>query len=95
MPRARRALRLANIQHHAAIALGGEAGSRLAHRLTMPVNATTLLGMLRRRAPVTRDQTPRVLRVDKWAWRRGHRYGTILVDLEKRFVVDLLPDRNA
>ncbi len=33
--------------------------------------------------------------MDDWAWRKGHTYGTILVDLERRRVVDLLPDRTA
>lgn len=32
--------------------------------------------------------------MDDWAWRKGHRYGTILYDLEERRVVDLLPDRQ-
>jgi transposase len=33
--------------------------------------------------------------VDDWALRRGATYGTILVDLEARHVVDLLADRTA
>ena len=36
-----------------------------------------------------------ILGVDDWAWRKGQRFGTILVDLERRRVVDLLPDRSA
>jgi transposase len=33
--------------------------------------------------------------VDEWAWRRGQRYGTILVNLEDHRVLDLLPERSA
>ena len=37
----------------------------------------------------------RVAGVDDWAWRKGHKYGTIIVDLERRAVVDVLADRSA
>jgi hypothetical protein len=37
----------------------------------------------------------RVVGIDDWAWQRGLRYGTIMVDLERREVVDVLPDRSA
>src|SRR5262249_51920978 len=36
---------------------------------------------------------PRILGIDDWSWRRGRRFGTILVDLERHAVLDLLPDR--
>ena len=32
--------------------------------------------------------------IDDWAWRRGQRYGTLICDLERRQVIDLLPDRE-
>lgn len=48
-----------------------------------------------RRADVLARPAPRVLGVDDWAFRKGHRYGTILVDLERRNIVDLLKDRKA
>jgi transposase len=94
---ARRTDRLGNLQHHLALALGGEAGARLAARIAVPASADTLLRMAA--APPSGSKipppTPRVLAVDDWAWKRGHRYGTILVDLERNQVVDLLPDRQA
>ena len=93
---ARRTARLSDLQRHIALALGGEAAARLADRLAMPTSPDTLLRMAAK--PMTTEIPPpplRILGVDDWAWRRGHRYGTILVDLERNEVVDLLAYRQA
>ena len=93
-PFARRTRRLAKAQGETGVALGGEAGARLLSRLSMPTSADTVLRLVRQ-MPLPDPDPPHVIGVDDWAKSKGRSYGTIIVDLERRSVIDLLPDRTA
>jgi transposase len=92
-PSARRTTRLDCIVHHLGLALGGRPAASFAKRLMLPVSNDTLLRMVRRRARVPAEPL-NVVGIDDWAWRRNHRYGSIICNLERRRVVTLLPDRE-
>ena len=94
VPWARRTLRLAQRLVALGIALGGKAGVHLGHAWALVVSRNTLLRLLRR-VPQPILPTPRVLGVDDFALRKRQTYGTILVDLERRQPVALLPERTA
>jgi len=89
----RRTCRMDLIAHHLGLALGGRPAARMGRRLSMPLSADSFLRLIRRRAKIPNDPLC-VVGIDDWAWRRGQRYGTIVCDLERRRIIDLLPNRE-
>ena len=95
VPNGRRTERVADLLRLFAHAAGGRPAERLMKRLAIPASDDTILRHLKRQAVATRTKTaPRIIGIDDWSWRKNCSYGTIMVDLERREVVDILADRS-
>ncbi|HEX6483427.1 MAG TPA: transposase [Ktedonobacteraceae bacterium] len=44
--------------------------------------------------PLPAIAPPRIIGLDDWAWKRGQRYGAVVVDLERKKPIALLADRS-
>jgi transposase len=92
-PYARRTSRQAQLLGHMAHAAGGTPAERLLRRLGIRVSDDTILRQLLRAAQVVQPRA-RIIGIDDWSWRKSQSYGTIIIDLERRAVIDVLEDRD-
>lgn len=83
--------RMAEIVGLVGHAMGGRPTANLLHRFGMPFSDNTILRQLKRNVTRTaQGDHIRVLGIDDWSCRRSSRYDTIVVDPERRSVVDIL-----
>jgi transposase len=90
---ARMTNRLIEALQSVGVITNGADAAQIASSFGVPTTAKTIIRRVLQ-LPLPSEGSVYKVGIDEWAWKKGHRYGTILVDLEKRRVVQLLADRS-
>ena len=93
-PYHRRFNRCTELLRNMALELGGNKGAAISRLANLPVSPSTVLRIVSRQDLQVTQITSGIIGIDDWAFKKGRTYGTIVVDLYKNKVVDLLPDRE-
>jgi transposase len=86
-------VRLRSAVQEIGFATCGKGGERLSCKLGIPISDATLLWSLYL-VPLPEVGQVEVIGIDDWSYRRGKRYGSIIVDLRTHKIIDLLPERT-
>ncbi|HFK5535976.1 TPA: ISL3 family transposase [Elizabethkingia anophelis] len=94
-PYYRRMVRSNDLITRMALELGGNTGAAISRYVGIPVSPTTILRVIKRIEIQPKALTSGIIGVDDWAFKNGKTYGTVIIDLERKEVIDLLPDRES
>ncbi|SEO20463.1 Transposase [bacterium A37T11] len=94
-PYYRRMVRSNDLLTRIALELGGNRGAVISSFVGIPVSPTTILRVTKKMEIHPKTITSGIIGIDDWAFKKGKTYGTVIVDLEKKEVIDLLPDRES
>ncbi|MFO7891968.1 MAG: ISL3 family transposase [bacterium] len=95
IPYGRRLCRSNELLGKISLELGGNKGSTISRYMGIPISASTALRIIKGIEVTATTATSGIIGVDDWAFKKASTYGTIIVDLVSKEVIDLLPDREA